>query len=222
MNHVHRLRRSLASPTRRVGMLLACRAAGPAPGSPPGPAIRLNRTLDRSLFGKERSAMAQPGCDAEVREMSPALPADGDAAQARRGRDRDPAPRSAPASQAGGWLAGLDTGCRHTVTAPMVAIRQEDKNLTLTCQATDDVTRAGRWLIGVGIRAPHRSAPAGRETTLAQPASPEASRTSSPGCPYRPTRTQAPQRHEHMPVAGHSHVAQRLGGHNVKRPKQRR
>jgi hypothetical protein len=48
-----------------------------------------------------------------------------------------------------------------------VAIRREDKNLTLTSQATDHVTRAGRWLNGVGVRAPHRPAPAGQETTLA-------------------------------------------------------
>ena len=48
-----------------------------------------------------------------------------------------------------------------------VAIRREDKNLTLTSQATDHVTRAGRWLNGVGVRAPHRSAAAGRGTPLA-------------------------------------------------------
>jgi hypothetical protein len=48
-----------------------------------------------------------------------------------------------------------------------MAIRREDKNLTLTSQATDHVTRAGRWLNGVGVRAPHRAAPTGRETTLA-------------------------------------------------------
>jgi hypothetical protein len=48
-----------------------------------------------------------------------------------------------------------------------VAIRREEKNLTLTSQATDHVTRAGRWLNGVGVRAPHRSAAAGRGTPLA-------------------------------------------------------
>lgn len=47
-----------------------------------------------------------------------------------------------------------------------VAIRREDKHLTLTSQATSHVTRAGRWLNGVGVRAPHRSAPAGRKMTL--------------------------------------------------------
>jgi len=39
-----------------------------------------------------------------------------------------------------------------------VAIRREETNLTLTSQATDHVTRAARWLNGVGVRAPHRSA----------------------------------------------------------------
>jgi hypothetical protein len=47
-----------------------------------------------------------------------------------------------------------------------VAIRREETNLTLTSEATDRVTRAGRRLTGVGIRGPHRSAAAGRETTL--------------------------------------------------------
>lgn len=47
-----------------------------------------------------------------------------------------------------------------------LASRREDKNLTLTSQATDHVTRAGRWLNGVGVRAPHRSAAASRGPTL--------------------------------------------------------
>ena len=47
-----------------------------------------------------------------------------------------------------------------------VAIRREEKNLTLTSEATNHVARAGRRLNGVGIRAPDRSAAAGRETTL--------------------------------------------------------
>ena len=53
-----------------------------------------------------------------------------------------------------------------------VAIRREEANLTLTSEAADHVTRAGRWLNGVGVRAPHRSAAAaaGRETTLIWPA----------------------------------------------------
>ena len=62
------------------------------------------------------------------------------------------------------FITGAATGIIGVVC---LAIRREDKNLTLTSQATDHVTRAGRWLNGVGVRAPHRSAPAGRETTLA-------------------------------------------------------
>jgi hypothetical protein len=46
------------------------------------------------------------------------------------------------------------------------AIHREETNLTVTSEATDHVTRAGRWLNGVGVRAPHRSAAADRETTL--------------------------------------------------------
>ena len=47
-----------------------------------------------------------------------------------------------------------------------VAIHREETNLTLTSQATDRVTRAGRRLTGLGVRAPHCSAAADRETTL--------------------------------------------------------
>ena len=61
---------------------------------------------------------------------------------------------------AAGVFAGI-------VAVVSVAIRREEHNLTLTSGPTDTVTRAGRWLNGVGVRAPHRSAPAGRETTLA-------------------------------------------------------
>jgi hypothetical protein len=62
------------------------------------------------------------------------------------------------------FAAGATAG---VIGVVCVAIRREDKNLTLTSQATDRITRAARWLNGVGVRAPHRSAPAGRETTLA-------------------------------------------------------
>jgi hypothetical protein len=44
------------------------------------------------------------------------------------------------------------------------AICREEANRTLTSEAAGHVTRPGRWLNGVGVRAPHRSA--GRETTL--------------------------------------------------------
>jgi NAD(P)-dependent dehydrogenase (short-subunit alcohol dehydrogenase family) len=94
---------------------------GPAPGSLPNPAIRLNQTLSRPRLGKERSATAEPGCDTTVSEVSPALPAAGDPAAAGRRRYRHPAPISEPGGSAGSWLAGLDTGCCDTVMAPMAS-----------------------------------------------------------------------------------------------------
>lgn len=48
---------------------------------------------------------------------------------------------------AGGLIAGI-------VGVVSVAIRREEKNLTLTTEATDPVTRAGRWVNGVHVRAP--------------------------------------------------------------------
>ena len=47
-----------------------------------------------------------------------------------------------------------------------VAIRREEKNLTLTSGATGTVTRAGRAPNGVYIRAPRQAAGAERETIL--------------------------------------------------------
>jgi hypothetical protein len=58
------------------------------------------------------------------------------------------------------FAAGIVAGIIGVVC---MAIRREETNLTLTSQATDHVTRAGRWVNGVGVRAPHR--PADRETT---------------------------------------------------------
>jgi hypothetical protein len=58
------------------------------------------------------------------------------------------------------FAAGIVAGIIGVVC---MAIRREETNLTLTSQATDHVTRAGRWVNGVGVRAPHR--PAHRETT---------------------------------------------------------
>jgi hypothetical protein len=49
--------------------------------------------------------------------------------------------------------AGACTGIIGVVS---LAIHREDKHLTLTSEATSHVTRAGRWLNGVGVRAPHR------------------------------------------------------------------
>ena len=62
------------------------------------------------------------------------------------------------------FIAGTATGIIGVVC---VAIRREDKNLTLTSQATDNVTRAGRWLNGVHVRSFIPSAADGRQTTLA-------------------------------------------------------
>jgi hypothetical protein len=50
-----------------------------------------------------------------------------------------------------------------------VAIRREEANLTLTSTATDHVTRAGRWLNGVGVRAPQGSAAAAGRRGLSSP-----------------------------------------------------
>jgi len=43
-----------------------------------------------------------------------------------------------------------------------VAIRSEEKNLTLTIEAPDRLTRAGRWLNGVHVRMPRSTAAPGR------------------------------------------------------------
>ena len=59
---------------------------------------------------------------------------------------------------AGGVVAGI-TG------VVCVAIRREERKFTLTSQAPDNVTRAGRLLNGVYVRAPHRIAATGRQTT---------------------------------------------------------
>jgi protein-S-isoprenylcysteine O-methyltransferase Ste14 len=58
------------------------------------------------------------------------------------------------------FAAGVVAGIIGVVS---VAIRREEKNLTLTSGATDHVTRAGRWLNGLHVRGLHRSA-ADRET----------------------------------------------------------
>ena len=51
---------------------------------------------------------------------------------------------------AAGAIAGI-------VGVVSVATRREEKNLTLTSEATDPVTRAGRRMNGVYVRAPRRS-----------------------------------------------------------------
>jgi hypothetical protein len=47
-----------------------------------------------------------------------------------------------------------------------VAIRREEKNLTLTSVVTGKAVRLGRWLNGVYVRVPRRTAAADRPTTL--------------------------------------------------------
>jgi hypothetical protein len=79
-----------------------------------------------------------------------------------------------PFAATGLFAAGATAGIIGMVT---VAIRREEKDLTLTGVAPDHVTRAGRLLTGVGVRAP-RGAAADRETALAQPA---AERAQGPG-----------------------------------------
>jgi hypothetical protein len=63
----------------------------------------------------------------------------------------------------GAFAAGATAGILGVVS---VAIRREDKNLTLTGEAPDHLTRAGRWLNGVHVRTPRRTLAADRETTL--------------------------------------------------------
>ena len=62
----------------------------------------------------------------------------------------------------GVFAAGIFAGIIAVVS---VAIRREERNFTLTSQAPDNVTSAGRLLNGVYVRAPHRTAAADRQTT---------------------------------------------------------
>jgi hypothetical protein len=52
---------------------------------------------------------------------------------------------------AAGALAGI-------IGVAALAIRREERNLTLTCEAPDNVSRAGRWLNGLYVCAPRRTA----------------------------------------------------------------
>ena len=54
--------------------------------------------------------------------------------------------------------------CAGIIGVVCVAIRREEKHLTLTSKATSHVTQAGRLLNGVGVRAPHRTAAPDRQT----------------------------------------------------------
>jgi hypothetical protein len=68
------------------------------------------------------------------------------------------------------FAAGVVAGITGVVA---VAIRREERNLTLTSEAPDNVTRAARWLNGSYVRAPRRTATGDREKALVWPA-PEA------------------------------------------------
>jgi hypothetical protein len=61
------------------------------------------------------------------------------------------------------FAAGVFAGIIAVVS---MAIRREERNLTLTSEATDNMTRVGRRLNGVHVRAPRRTAAADRESTL--------------------------------------------------------
>ena len=62
------------------------------------------------------------------------------------------------------FAAGLATGI---LAVAALAIRREERNLTLTPAAPDPLTRTGRWLTGLHVRAPHRTTTTGREQALA-------------------------------------------------------
>ena len=62
------------------------------------------------------------------------------------------------------FAAGATAGIIGLVS---LAIRREEKYLTLTSKVPDHVTRAGRWLNGVYVRAPRRTAAADLERALA-------------------------------------------------------
>ena len=62
----------------------------------------------------------------------------------------------------GVFAAGIFAG---VIAVVSVAIRREERKFTLTSEAPDNVTRAGRLLNGLYVRAPHRTAAADRQTT---------------------------------------------------------
>ena len=61
------------------------------------------------------------------------------------------------------FAAGVSAGF---VGVASLAIRREEKNFTLTSNTPDHVTQVGRWLNGVYIRAPRRTAAADPERAL--------------------------------------------------------
>ena len=63
----------------------------------------------------------------------------------------------------GVFAAGIATG---VIALVSVAIRREERNVTLISGAPDNVARAGRWLNGVHVRTLRRTAAADRQATL--------------------------------------------------------
>jgi hypothetical protein len=63
----------------------------------------------------------------------------------------------------GVFAAGIAAGIIGVVT---VAIRREERNLTLTSAPTGYLTGAGRWLKGVYVRTPRHTPTADRTTAL--------------------------------------------------------
>jgi hypothetical protein len=53
-----------------------------------------------------------------------------------------------------------------TIGVAALAIRREERNLTLTSAAPDNVTRAGRWPTGLYVRAPRPTPTGDRENAL--------------------------------------------------------
>jgi hypothetical protein len=73
------------------------------------------------------------------------------------------------AAAVGLFAAGAMIGIIGVVS---VAIRREERNLTLTSAATGNISQAGRWLNGVYVRAPLRTAAADRVTAAPLPPGP--------------------------------------------------
>jgi hypothetical protein len=97
------------------------------------------------------------------------------------------------------FAAGVTAGIIGVVC---LAIRREDKNLTLTSQATDHVTQAGRWLNGVAFAL--RTAPplpAGRRRLASPPArQPGNEPDQFTGPASQAAYAQAPLHHGYMPT----------------------
>jgi hypothetical protein len=62
-------------------------------------------------------------------------------------------------------LAAIGLFVAAVIGVVSVAIRREERNFTLIGRAPDNVARAGRWLNGVYVRVPRRTAP-DRQATL--------------------------------------------------------